>query len=139
MIEETAAAIATGAAGNIIAYMLNNKVDSLREWCGLAFRHGTAQEQSEALGALDQDTTALAEARTTEAEVLSRWITVLISYLEAHPEAAGDVGSLGGGWNGARISVVGSQTNSGSGTFIAGSSYGGIHLSSEREPSHGDN
>ena len=136
MIEETAAAIATGAAGNIVAYMLNNKVDALREWSALVFRRGTAHERTEVLSALDQDAADLSEARTTEAEVLTRWIQVLTSYLTTHPEAAADIGSLAAGRSSSRISVVGSQTNSGPGTFIAGNSYGGVHIAAGREPSH---
>ena len=52
VLDEVATAIATGAAGNIIAYMLNGRVDALRLQVSRIFRHGTEQERS-AVNAMD--------------------------------------------------------------------------------------
>jgi hypothetical protein len=41
MLEDVAIAISTGAAGNIVAYMLNDQMDALRAQITKMFRHGT--------------------------------------------------------------------------------------------------
>ena len=132
MIDETAAAIATGAAGNVVAYMLNGRADALREWCVRVFRHGTPHDQSEALEAVDDDASALTERRTSEAAVMARWTALLAAHLESHPEAVQDIGNLGPALRAIRVSVVGSQVNSGPGVFIAGDNHGGINLGREQ-------
>lgn len=53
MLDELAAAVATGAAGNIIAYMLSGRVDALRAQVTRIFRHGTEHEQATVMRALD--------------------------------------------------------------------------------------
>ena len=58
MLDELAAAIATGAAGNIIAYMLSGRVDALRAQVTGIFRHGTEHERAVALRALEDDVVA---------------------------------------------------------------------------------
>lgn len=59
MLDEVAIAVATGAAGNIIAYMLNGQVDALRGQVARIFRHGTEPERSAALRTLEDNTVAL--------------------------------------------------------------------------------
>ena len=45
MLDDVAIAISTGAAGNIVAYMLNGRMDALRAQVAKMFRHGTEQER----------------------------------------------------------------------------------------------
>ena len=55
MFEEIAIAVSTGAAGNIVAYMLNDQMDALRAQVTKMFRHGTGQERAAALHAVERD------------------------------------------------------------------------------------
>lgn len=127
MIDEAAAAVVTGAAGNIVAYMLSGRIDALRELCARVFRHATAQEQAEALHALDQDSAALARGEATQTEIAARWSVVLFSHLAEHPQAREEIGALAGAQGGFKSVRIGSQHNHGSGTFIGGDNYGGVN------------
>ena len=86
MLEEIATEIATGAAGNIIAYMLNGRVDALRAQVAQILRHGTEQERTAVLRTLDDDAIALAQQGASKTDLTERWTSLLISYLVAiHP------------------------------------------------------
>src|ERR1700728_180903 len=91
MLDEVATAIATGAAGNIIAYMLNGQVDALRAQVVRIFRHGTEQERSMLFHTLEGDAVALTQRTASETDLTGRWTGLLFSYLAAHPEACGDI------------------------------------------------
>jgi hypothetical protein len=41
MLDPATTAIITGAAGNVVAYMLNGRADALRTWMARIFRTGT--------------------------------------------------------------------------------------------------
>jgi hypothetical protein len=127
MLDEVAIAIATGAAGNIIAYMLNNRVDALRAQVTRMFRHGTEQERAQALRALEDDAAALTQQGASETALTRRWISLLLSYLTAHPEARGDIEGFAASTVGNKTMNIGSQHNHGSGTFIGGDNYGNIN------------
>jgi len=128
MLDEVATAIATGAAGNIIAYMLNGRVDALRAQVGRMFRHGTEQEQALALRTLEDDAAALTQQGASETALTGRWISLLLSYLTAHPEARGDIEAFASSPVANKAMNIGSQHNHGSGTFIGGDNYGNIHF-----------
>jgi len=132
MLDELAATVATGAAGNIIAYMLSGQVDALRAQVARIFRHGTEQDQAIAMRALDDDAAALAQPGTSESAVTERWTGLLLSYLAAHPEARSDVEALASSSVSGGVQNIGSQHNHGSGTFIGGDNYGSITVSRQR-------
>jgi hypothetical protein len=127
MLDEVATEIATGAAGNIIAYMLNGRVDALRAQVARVFRHGTHQEQAAALHAVEDDTAALAQQEASQADLTARWANLLLSYLTAHPEARKDVETLAFPQVVNKTTNIGSQHNHGSGIFIGGDNYGTIN------------
>jgi hypothetical protein len=131
MLDEVATAIATGAAGNIIAYMLNGQVDALRAQVVRIFRHGTEQERYVALRTLEDDTVALTQKRTSETDVTGRWISLLLSYLTAHPKARGDIKAFASAPV-VKTMNIGSQHNHGSGPFIGGDNYGNMTFKSQR-------
>jgi hypothetical protein len=126
VLDEVVTAVATGAAGNVVAYMLNGRVDALRSWVARIFRRGTDQEQLDALQTLEYDLAALADERASEAELIERWTSLLVSYLSAHPEARYDVEAMASSRAVGKTMNVGSQHNHGSGTFIGGDNYGNM-------------
>jgi hypothetical protein len=91
VLDDVATAIATGAAGNIVAYMLNGRVDALRVQVARIFRHGTEQERSVVLRTLENDAVALTQQGISKTDLTGRWGSLLLSYLTAHPEARGDI------------------------------------------------
>ena len=132
MLDEVAIAIATGAAGNIIAYMLTGRVDALRGQVTRIFRHGTEQERSAVLRALEDDAAALTQERTSKTELTGRWTSILISYLTAHPEAHGDIEAFASAGVINRTTNIGSQHNHGPGPFIGGDNYGDMTFEGQR-------
>jgi hypothetical protein len=128
MLDEVATAIATGAAGNIIAYMLNGRVDALRVQVARMFRHGTEQEQALVLRTLEDDAAALTQQGASKTALTGRWISLLLSYLTAHPEARGDIAAFASSPVVNKTMNIGSQHNHGSGTFIGGDSYGNLNF-----------
>jgi hypothetical protein len=126
MLEEIATEIATGAAGNIIAYMLNGRVDALSAQVARIFRHGTEQERTAVLRTLDDDAIALAQQGASKTELTERWTSLLLSYLTAHPEARGDIEAFSSASVINKTVNIGSQHNHGSGPFIGGDNYGNM-------------
>jgi len=131
MLDEVTMAIATGAAGNVIAYMLNGRVDALRTQVARMFRHGTPQERATVLRGLDEDAVALKREGMSKADLTERWINLLASYLTRHPEARSDIEAFGSLHAASRIINIGSQNNIGSGFFIGGDNHGDINLRAE--------
>jgi hypothetical protein len=127
MLDEVAIAISTGAAGNIVAYMLNGQMDALRTQIGKIFRHGTEQERAAALRAVEDDTVALTQRKTSEAELMQQWGNSLLSYLTAHPEARGDIESFASSRATHKTVIIGSQTFHSSGSF-GGDNIGTINI-----------
>jgi len=131
MLDEVTTAIATGAAGNVIASMLNGRVDALRAQVARMFRHGTPQERATILRGLDEDAGALKRKEVSKADLTERWINLLASYLTQHPEACRDIEAFGSLHTERRIMNIGSQNNIGSGFFIGGDNHGDIKLQGE--------
>jgi hypothetical protein len=124
MLEDVAMAISTGAAGNIVAYMLNGRVDALRDQVTKIFRHGTEQERSRALQALERDVVALSEHDATRAGLTNQWRDLLLSYLTAYPEAREEIEFFASSPVVIKTMNIGSQHNHRSGTFVGGDNYG---------------
>jgi hypothetical protein len=134
MLDEVAIAVATGAAGNMVAYMLNGRVDALRGQVARIFRHGTEQERSTALRTLEDDVVALTQRETSKTDVVERWTSLLLSHLTAHPEAHADIEVFASAQviNFNETMNIGSQHNYGAGSFIGGDNYGNLTFKSQR-------
>ncbi|GLX02184.1 hypothetical protein Misp02_62700 [Microtetraspora sp. NBRC 16547] len=127
MLDPATMAIITGAAGNLVAYMLNGQVDAARARIKRIFRGGTEEEQSTSLRAAEDDSLALARRATSEADVRARWGVHLAAYLAEHPEIRADLEAIAQSAPTATETMnVGEQHNHGSGTFIGRDNYGGI-------------
>jgi hypothetical protein len=127
MLDPETTAIITGAAGNLVAYMLNGQVDAVRSWVGRIFRGGSKQEQATSLRAVDNDSNALARRAASEAEVKARWSVLLAGYLGEHPEIRSDIEAIAKSAPTATGTMnVGQQHNHSSGTFIGRDNYGDI-------------
>ncbi|MFG1777129.1 hypothetical protein ACGFIG_11965 [Micromonospora sp. NPDC049048] len=127
MLDEATAAIVVGAAGNIVAYMLNGRADALRDWVSKVFRDRSADEASASLRALEKDSLALVQGAASESDVKARWTVLLASLLAKHPELRGEVNMMAAAPVANGTINVGSQHNHGAGTFIGGNIYGGIN------------
>jgi hypothetical protein len=127
MLDEVAIAISTGAAGNIVAYMLNGQVDALRAKITLVFRHGTEQERADALRSLEDDAVALTQQKASEAGLTKQWSNSLLSYLTTHPEAREDIASFASAPVNRKTVIIGSQTFHGPGSF-GGDNNGTINI-----------
>jgi hypothetical protein len=129
MLDEAAAAVATGAAGNIVAYLVQGHADTLRARIAAIFRHGGPERESEALRMLADDASALSQSTGNQAAATVRWTALLTAVLAAHSEACPEVEALAASAPAATKTVhIGSQHNHGSGTFIGGDNTGFIHL-----------
>jgi hypothetical protein len=84
MLEDIAVAITTGAAGNMVAYMFTGQLDALRAQASRIFRHGSKQEQSVALGKLEEDLAALTQQRANKADLTEQWSDLLFSIFLPH-------------------------------------------------------
>ena len=105
--------------------MLNGQIDQLGAQVAKIFRHGTEQERLAALRRLDNDASALAQRKITEADLMRQWSNSLLTYLTAHPEARQDVASLAS--SGGKTTVIGSQSFHGP-TSFGGDNNGTINL-----------
>jgi hypothetical protein len=128
MLDEVAMAISTGAAGNIVAYMLNDQMDALHAQVARMFRHGTGQERSAALRTLEDDAVALTQQKSSKADLTSQWSNYLFSYLTAHPEARGDIESFSSSPVTSKTTNIGSLNHYGSGPQIAGDYIGNMTI-----------
>lgn len=140
MLDPDLVAIATGAGGNIVASMITSGALATRARVAEFFRRGSHDEQSAAVDAYDRDTRALVEwARAVEtnpelATELTRaqlrlsqeWTHRMVEYVEANCAAQSDLEALAGMTT---VSNTGSQHNTGAGTFVNGTVFGGVHNS----------
>jgi hypothetical protein len=126
VIEDIVMAVSTGAAGNIVAYMLDGRVDALRAQVAKIFRHGTEQERSAALRTLGRDVDALSEHNATRTELTNQWRDLLLTYLTAHPEARADIESFAFSQNTGNTTNTGYQIHAGSGPQIGRDNYGSM-------------
>jgi hypothetical protein len=130
MFDAETTAILTGAAGNVVAYMLNGRVDALRSWIGRVFHSASEQDRLNQLRAVEDDIAALTDQVYTEADVKARWAVVLASHLAAHPESLAEIEAMYAPAT-IRSMHIEEQHNHGSGTFIGGDNYGRINPASK--------
>lgn len=128
MFDAETTAILTGAAGNIVAYMLSGRVDALRTWVVRIFRDGPDQ-----LHAIEGDTAALASHTLSVADAKARWAAMLAYYLAEHPEARAEIQAISAAPAVIRSMSVQQQHNHGSGTFVGGDNYGQINAAAAEE------
>ncbi|MFC9278644.1 hypothetical protein [Streptomyces collinus] len=134
MLDAAAVAVSTGAASNVLAYLLQGRIDALRTRVSAIFQRGTAQEESDALRVLEEHAEALAQRRTTEAEVAAQWSSMLTAFLTVYPEARADIEELRSSVpSGTKTVHIGSQHNHGRGTFIGGDNHGTIRVEGQEE------
>ncbi|MFU8854906.1 hypothetical protein ACNAW0_28650 [Micromonospora sp. SL1-18] len=127
MLDPTTTAIITGAAGNVVAYMVTGRIDELRGWVARVFRRGSEDQRRISLAALEEDRVALAQGQASESEVKSRWIATLAACFVSDPEVRAEIAAMASAGESIRKSVrIGSQHNHGSGTFIGGDNFGRI-------------
>jgi hypothetical protein len=127
MIDAATEAVITGAAGNAVAYMLNGRLDALRVWTMRVFRHASSEQRAEVLRALEADSDSLGRQLASCEDVSERWAALLTSVLQAHPSVRDDVSALTWPPRATKASIVGSQNNYGTGTFVGGDNYGAIN------------
>lgn len=127
MLDPATTAVITGAAGNVVAYMLNDQVDALRAWVTRIFHSETEEQRSRRFRMLEEDIAALRRQVTTEADVRARWSGLLGAYLAAYPEARADIDAISSMPVSVERANIGAQNNYGSGTFIGGDNYGTIN------------
>ncbi|GHI05801.1 hypothetical protein AQI88_09810 [Streptomyces cellostaticus] len=134
MLDAAALAVATGAAGNVLAYLLQGQTDTLRTRISAIFQRGTAREESIALRALEEHAEALEQRRVTQAEVTAQWSSLLAAFLTAYPEARADIEALRSSVpSGMKTVHIGSQHNHGRGTFIGGDNHGTVRVDGQEE------
>lgn len=127
MLDPATTAIITGAAANLVAYMLSGQVDAVRSRVGRIFRGGSEEEQSASLRAVEDDTRALARRVVSEDDVRARWSVLLAAYLAENPEVRADIEAIANSMPTATETMnIGEQNNHGAGTFIGRDNYGDI-------------
>ncbi|MGP3922474.1 hypothetical protein [Streptomyces sp. 8N616] len=134
MLDAAAVAVATGAASNVLAYLLQGRADALRTRISAIFQRGTAREESDALRALEEHAEALEQRRVTQVEVTAQWSSMLTAFLTAYPEARADIEALRSSTpSGTKTVHIGSQHNHGRGTFIGGDNHGTIRVDGQED------
>ncbi|WP_410812811.1 hypothetical protein [Micromonospora sp. 067-2] len=124
-------AVITGAAGNIVAYMINGEVDTLQAWAKRIFRPSRGSDEPAQVRAITNDCAALAEDGMSELEVKIRWKAILETYLAEHPEILPEIEALASSApSRAGEMYVGTQRNE-SGVFVGRDNYGQISRSRE--------
>ena len=122
MLDPATTAVITGAAGNVVAYMLNGQVDTLRAWVTRVFRGETEKQRSRRVRMLEDDIAALRRQVRSAADVRARWSDLLYTYLDAHPDARADIDAMA-----TTTPIIVNQANNGSGIFIGHDNYGPIN------------
>jgi hypothetical protein len=125
VFDEVTAAIVTGAAGNVVAYMVSGHVDALRARLAKIFHQDAGDQRGQVLRAVEEDGVALARGSASESDIRSRWSVLLAAMLTADPELLPEVAAMAAAPVPGTTISVGSQHNHGSGTFIGGNFYAG--------------
>ncbi|MFD0556473.1 hypothetical protein FB566_1714 [Stackebrandtia endophytica] len=132
MLDQAAIAVATGAAGNAIAYLLSGRIDALRTKLTHLFRWKNTKERATVLGILDDDALALQRQTTSEADLKAKWTAIFMEQLFTCPEIREDLRSFATAAPEKAVHI-GSQNNYGSGVFVGGDNHGGINLPAHEE------
>jgi hypothetical protein len=118
-------AVATGAAGTLVAAIASSGAERVRSKIEHFFRRATPDQQRAIARAVD-DTTAQLATPSLEAQTpaTATWAQLIAEYLTQHRDAIHELNELG-----APVplnSNVWRQHNSGAGTFIGGDVHGGL-------------
>lgn len=132
VLDDAAIAITTGAAGNVVAYMLSGRADAAREWMGRIFRHAPTEEQAAIEQAVGEDVATLATRPASADEILIRWAARLGAELKAHPDVRGEMAAPDALGSSGRPMQIISQVNH-DGIFIAGNHKGTINMRPAKE------
>ena len=128
MLDADVMAVLTGAAGNVVAYLLNGRADAAKKWLARVLRAATSEERTSTMQALDRDTAAVKSGQAVEAELQAKWLATLAMFLAQHPEARSEVEALAAATSDATgAQTIGSQINLGSGTIVGRDNFGDIN------------
>lgn len=118
-------AVATGAAGTLVAAIATSGAEQMRLKVAHFFRRATPDQQRAAAQAVD-DTAAQLTVPSPEAQALAAtaWAQLIAQYLVEHRDAMSEVDELV--VSTVRTSKIWNQHNTGTGTFIGGDVHGGL-------------
>ncbi|MFI7351508.1 hypothetical protein ACIBSR_35265 [Streptomyces sp. NPDC049936] len=118
-------AVATGAAGTLVAAIAASGAEKMRLKVAHFFRKANLDQRRAAAQAVD-DTAAQLTSPTSEAQALAAtaWAQLIAQYLAEHREAMSEVDELA--VHNMPPSKVWNQHNTGTGTFIGGDVHGGM-------------
>lgn len=120
-------AVATGAAGTLVAAIATSGAEKMRLKVAHFFRGATPDQQRAAAQAVD-DTAAQLTSPSPEALALARtaWAQIIAQYIAEHRDAMSEVDELT--VPASLASMVWNQHNTGTGTFIGGDVHGGMTI-----------
>ncbi|MFI1291991.1 hypothetical protein ACH4VM_26605 [Streptomyces sp. NPDC020792] len=125
MYETELMAVATGAAGMLVAAIATSGAEKMRLKVAHFFRRATPDQQRAAAQAVDDTAAQLTSpAPDTQALVTTAWSQLIAQYLAEHRDAMSEVDDLTTPMPSA--SKVWNQRNTGTGTFIGGDVHGGV-------------
>jgi hypothetical protein len=129
-------AVATGAAGTLVAAIATSGAEKMRLKVAHFFRRATPDQQRAAAQAVD-DTAAQLTSPSAEAQALAAaaWAQLIAQYLAEHRDAMSEVDELAVPTPAA--SKIWNQHNTGAGTFIGGDVHGGLTLNYGGAPDGG--
>lgn len=118
-------AVATGAAGTLVAAIATSGSEKMRLRVARFFRRAAPDQQRAAAQAVD-DTAAQLTSLSPEAQALAAtaWVQLIAHYLDEHRDAMSEVDELA--MPDPPVSNVWNQHNTGTGTFIGGDVHGGV-------------
>lgn len=118
-------AVATGAAGTLVAAIASSGAERMRVKVAHFFRRGTPGQQLAAAQAVDETAAQLASP-SAEGQALAAdvWVQLIAQHLAAHRDAMNEVDELAVPTP--KPAKVRNQHNTGTGTFIGGDVHGGM-------------
>ncbi|MEU9882575.1 hypothetical protein [Streptomyces phaeochromogenes] len=118
-------AVATGAAGTLVAAIATSGAEKMRLKVAHFFRRATPDEQRAAVQAVD-DTAVQVTSPSPDSEALAAtaWAELIAQYLAEHRDAMSEVDELVVPTQ--LASKVWNQHNTSTGTFIGGDVHGGL-------------
>lgn len=128
MYEAELMAVATGAAGSLVAAISTYGVEQVRAKVAHFFRRATPAQRSATAQALDDTAARLAspptDAEDVRATATRMWAELIAGYMAEHGDAVREADALVAVPE--RGSNVWQQHNTGTGTFIGGDVHGGV-------------
>jgi hypothetical protein len=120
-------AVATGAAGTLVASIATWGAEEARAKVAHFFRLADSDQQDDAARAVNETAASLRQPDAgAHAAAVSVWIRLIARYLADHREAVTEIDELVA--LGPSVSKVWNQHNTGTGTFIGGDVHGGMTL-----------